>query len=126
MILAIIITVLIVFGLFWFIDKMNVPLSEKAKAELKKEKKRIFNTKEFNTKEFKANKKISDGDTVDLFQIPNSLKVNIYERNSFGGEGYLHKIYDKQIWKAVEENRIISAKIHRTDKNKAYTKIIFR
>jgi len=118
---GIIAVILIIYSLFYLINKTYVPLSE-AKAELKKNRNKRF----FTTEDFKVKKKINDGDKVELYSIPDSLKVNIYESNSFGGEGFLYKIYDRNVWKAVEENRIISAKIHRTEKNKAYTKIIFQ
>lgn len=118
---ALIFSILIIWLLYWFIKKMNTPLSEEAKAELKKPKKRVF-----NTEEFKVKKKINNGDAVKLYPIDNSNKVNLYELNSYGGNGFLYKIYDANVCKATEENRVISAKIYRTEKNKAYAKIIYR
>ena len=78
------------------------------------------------TADFKVKKKIEDGEEVKPYPVPESNAVNFYEKNSYGGEGFIHKEFNKNLWDIINANRDTSATITRTNKNEAYIKVLYK
>ena len=79
--------------------------------------------RKYITVDFKVPKRIKNDDTVQLYAVPDSNKVNLYEDNSYGGEGFLHKEFNKHLWEIVKEKKYTSAKIVKNEKNLAHAEI---
>ena len=82
--------------------------------------------RKYLTVDFKVKKKILDGDPVKPYPVPDSNAVNFYEKDSYGGDGFIHKEYNKTLWSIIEDNRDVSATIVRTGKNEAYIKVMYK
>lgn len=102
----------------------SMPLTSEKKRQLAFDK--LNKIKTYKTVEFKLPKRVEDGDEIKPYPIPNSNAVNFYEKNSFGGEGFLHKEFNKTLWNIINENRDILVIIKITNKNKGVAKIQYK
>lgn len=111
----------ILVGTPYLIYRLTKPEPGEPAGPIEREKK----LRNYLTSEFKIPKRIEDGDMVKPYPVPNSKKVNFYETNTYGGEGFLHKEINSTLWSIIEKNRDKSVSIVRTEANRGFIKVVY-